>query len=91
MSDSTGRKSVKLYQAKVIRIDDIVAQKEFAKSCEVNITLNQAWQMVVDKVKKALLRDIERHIDFKATDNGDGTILTEAAIWIEVPEGGDDW
>lgn len=90
MGDLIGRKPVKLYQARVISIDDVEKQREFAKSCEVKITLDQAWQLVVDKVKKALLRDIDRHIELKALDNGDGTILTEASIWIEVPEGGAD-
>lgn len=80
------RKAIKLYQAKVFDLSDIEAQIAQAKELNIKITGDQAWALLVDRVKKALLRDIEKHIEFRMMNNPDGTILTEALIWIEVPE-----
>lgn len=90
MDDLIDRKPIKLYQAKVLDLDDVVEQREFAASQGAKINLNQAWQLVIDKVKRALLRDIERYIQIKATEIEGGKLLLEASIWIEVPEGNDD-
>lgn len=90
MDDLIDRKSIKLYQAKVLDLDDVVEQREFAASLGAKINLNQAWQLIIDKVKRALLRDIERHIQIKATEIEGGKLMLEASIWIEDPEGGAD-
>ena len=90
MADLIGRKPIRLYQAKCLDLDDVVEQREFAASLGAKIKLDQAWQLVIDKVKRALLRDIERHIQIKATETEKGKLMLEASIWIAAPEGGAD-
>lgn len=73
---------VKLSQAGAIDLRDVENTRTLYVACGFKITLEQAWGQVLARVKGALQKDIDRHIICKATEGANGTVMTEAEIWI---------
>ena len=73
---------VELHQARAIDLRDVEDVRSFFEDCGSKITLDQAWEQVMARVKAALQKDIERHIVLKATEEENGTVMTDAVIWI---------
>lgn len=89
-NEEIGSKLIKLYQARVIQLSDVQNTREFLKKdMGLKLTYNQVWTLLLERVKKAIMRDIEKHIELRVQENQDGSICAEATLWIANKEASD--